>query len=101
MAAARPIVFSGDPHNNPVKDAQAGITLPPEDPAEIAIAVASLAALPASERWSMGLRGRRYVEEHHDFGRLGDRLERVLQLALAGSTSAQSSPGLGRRRTAA
>ena len=102
MAAARPTVISGDPHNNPVKDAEAGITVPSEDPAAIADAVAKLAALPVSERWRMGLRGRRYVEEHHDFQKLGDRLEQVLQLALAGSKSAQPSAVLvDHRHTAA
>jgi glycosyltransferase involved in cell wall biosynthesis len=82
MAAARPTIVAGYAHNNPIAEAAAGITVPPEDSRAIAGAVETLAAMSSDERWSMGLRARQYVEEHHDFTELARRLERVLQSTL-------------------
>jgi glycosyltransferase involved in cell wall biosynthesis len=82
MAAARPTIFAGNSHNNPIAEASAGITVAPEDSRAIATAVKTLAAMSSDERWNMGLRARRYIEEHHDFTALASRLERVLQSAL-------------------
>jgi glycosyltransferase involved in cell wall biosynthesis len=83
MAAARPTIFAGNSHNNPIAEAAAGITVAPEDSMAIARAVETLAALSIDERWEMGLRGRQYIEERHDFARLASRLEQVLRSALA------------------
>jgi glycosyltransferase involved in cell wall biosynthesis len=82
MAAARPTIFAGNSHNNPIAEVAAGITVAPEDPKAIAAAVKTLADMTSDERWSMGLRARLYIEEHHDFTRLASRLERVLQSVL-------------------
>jgi glycosyltransferase involved in cell wall biosynthesis len=82
MAAARPTIFAGNSHNNPIAEASAGITVAPEDSRAIATAVKTLAAMSSDERWNMGLRARRYIEERHDFTGLASRLERVLQSAL-------------------
>ena len=81
MASARPVIFAVATDSNPVADAGAGITVPPNDPAALAEAVIQLAKMSAQERWEMGLRGRRYVEEKHAFHRLTDKLEEVLQSA--------------------
>lgn len=83
MAAGRPTIFAGSSHNDPVAEATAGITVAPEDSAAIAAAAESLAAMSIDERWNMGVRARRYVEERHDFSGLSRRLEEVLQSALA------------------
>jgi glycosyltransferase involved in cell wall biosynthesis len=82
MAAARPTIFAGNSHNNPVVEAAAGITVAPEDSRAIAEAVETLAALSIDDRWKMGLRARQYIEEHHDFARLASRLEQVMRSAL-------------------
>jgi glycosyltransferase involved in cell wall biosynthesis len=82
MAAARPTIVAGCAYNNPVAEARAGITVPPEDSQAIAVAVETLAAMSSDERWRMGLCARQYVEEHHDFTALARCLERVLQSAL-------------------
>ena len=60
------------------------------DPVAIAAAGQTLAAMSTDERWAMGLRARRYIEEHHDFTVLARRLELVLQSALASSEEVQS-----------
>jgi glycosyltransferase involved in cell wall biosynthesis len=90
MAAARPTSFAAESHNNPIAEASAGITVAPEDSVPIARAVQTLAAMSTDERWAMGLRARRYIEEHHDFIMLARRLELVLQSALASSEEVQS-----------
>jgi glycosyltransferase involved in cell wall biosynthesis len=95
MAAARPTIFAGESYNNPIAEASAGITVAPEDPRAIARAVRTLAAMSTDEKWAMGLRARRYIEEHHDFTLLARRLELVLQSALASSEEVQSKvPGI-------
>jgi glycosyltransferase involved in cell wall biosynthesis len=90
MAAARPTIFAGNSHNNPIAEASAGITVPPEDSGAIARAVQTLAGMSNDERWAMGLRARRHIEEHHDFTALARRLESVLQSALTSSEEVQS-----------
>ena len=101
MAAARPTIFAGNSHNNPIAEAAAGITVAPEDPRAIATAVKTLAAMSDDERWNMGLRARRYIEEHHDFTGLARRLERVLQDALAPPEEVQNeTPSMDVDRTA-
>jgi glycosyltransferase involved in cell wall biosynthesis len=90
MAAARPTIFAGESHNNPIAEASAGITVAPEDSGAIARAVQALALMSNDERWAVGLRARRYIEEHHDFTVLARRLELVLQSALASSEEVQS-----------
>ena len=67
LAAARPVVFGAESSNNPVAEAEAGIVVFPEDAKAMAKAILQLVALSPADRWEMGLRGRRYVEEHHDF----------------------------------
>jgi glycosyltransferase involved in cell wall biosynthesis len=90
MAAARPTIFAGSSHNNPIAEASAGITVAPEDSRAIAAAVETLAAMSSDERWKMGLRARRYIEEHHDFTGLARRLAQVLRSALALSEELQN-----------
>jgi glycosyltransferase involved in cell wall biosynthesis len=92
MAAARPTIFAADSHNNPIAEAEAGITVAAEDSRAIAEAIEALAAMSAEERWKMGIRARQYVEKHHDFAGLARRLERVLESAVV-------SPGEHRRKT--
>jgi glycosyltransferase involved in cell wall biosynthesis len=82
MAAARPTIIAANSSNNPVAEAAAGITVAPEDPREIAEAIKMLAAMSAEERWSMGMRGRLYVQEHYDFAVLALRFEQVLKSAV-------------------
>ena len=73
MLAERPILYAIEASNNPVQEADCGISIPPEDPSAIAEAAGRLAALPSSERERMGRNGRRYVEEHHDYRKLAER----------------------------
>jgi glycosyltransferase involved in cell wall biosynthesis len=75
MAVARPIIFGINSSNNPVAEAKAGLSVPPEDVPAIANAVKELMALRPEERWQMGLRGYEYVKKNHNFSHLTDKLE--------------------------
>jgi glycosyltransferase involved in cell wall biosynthesis len=78
MAAGRPVLFAADAANQPVREADCGRTVPPEDPRALAEAIRSLAACPPAERERLGANARAYVEERHDYGRLADRLAEIL-----------------------
>ena len=78
LAAGRPIIFFGKSTYDPVRDAQAGFSVPPGDPEVLADAIERLVALTPQERMEMGERGRRYLMEHHNIPRLADRLLEVL-----------------------
>jgi len=78
MASQRAIVFSCDSTNNPVNDANAGLTVNAGKPDELAEAILKIAALPIEERQRMGCAGREYVEQNHGFQQLAGRLAQVL-----------------------
>jgi glycosyltransferase involved in cell wall biosynthesis len=94
MAAARPIVIAVDVPSNPVVAADAGLSVPAADPAAVAKAIKSLVALSPEVRWEMGLRGRRYVEQHHDMARLAERFEACLRSAVTGERMAGNAESL-------
>lgn len=80
MAVARPIVWgAGDCVNDPVAESGAGITTPPEDPQAMAEGIMQIAQMSPEQRYEMGLRGRRYVEQNHDFANLAQRIEQLLE----------------------
>jgi glycosyltransferase involved in cell wall biosynthesis len=78
MAAGRPVVFAGEAANQPVREADCGRTVPPEDPAALAAAIRSLATCSPAERERLGVNARTYVEERHDYARLADELADIL-----------------------
>ena len=81
LAVGRPVVFGADCPGNPVLDADAGLVVGPEDGKELAGAILKVHAMTDRERNEMGLRGRQFVEQHHDIEKLAAQLERVCQLA--------------------
>jgi len=65
MMCARPIVCALDSVNNPVDEADCGITVPPEEPEKLANAIVQLCNLSDEERQAIGVRGREYVMKYH------------------------------------
>lgn len=78
FAAARPILIASGAVNNPVNEASAGITVPPEDAVALANAIASLVKLPVKQRAAMGSAGRDYVRLNHGFDVLTEKLVATL-----------------------
>jgi glycosyltransferase involved in cell wall biosynthesis len=77
MNAEKPVIFSCNSYNNPVKEARAGITVPPRNAKALADASEKLYSLPAAKRLNMGKRGRLYVEKNHNIEKLADKLVTV------------------------
>jgi len=78
LASGRPILFAGDSSYNPIRDAQAGINVPPEDPVALSAAIDKLISLTPEQRVQMGRNGLTYFKKHHDIRVLADRLEQTL-----------------------
>jgi glycosyltransferase involved in cell wall biosynthesis len=78
MAAGRAVLFAADAANQPVQEADCGLTVAPEDPAALAGAITALAAASEAERARLGANARAYVERHHEYGRLAGELAEIL-----------------------
>jgi glycosyltransferase involved in cell wall biosynthesis len=78
LAAGKPIIFSSNAFNNPVAEAGAGLTVPPEDPEAVAEAIIKLYNISKEERNQMGENGRKYVERNYSISVLVDKLETVI-----------------------
>ena len=78
LASGRPVIFAANSSNNPVAAAQAGISIPPENPQAMAAAIVRLKALPFAERVRMGENGAEYARRNLDVRVLAQRLERAL-----------------------
>jgi glycosyltransferase involved in cell wall biosynthesis len=73
MAAGRPVLEAINSGNHPVQEAQAGLTVEPENPQKIAEGLLRLSRLSAFERQKMGESGRVYVRENYDYAVLARR----------------------------
>jgi len=82
LASGKPIIFSCSSINNPVDEADAGITISPDNPQVLAEAVIKLHNIPAYKRQEMGKRGKDYVKKYHDIPMLVDSMEEVFKEAL-------------------
>ena len=78
LASGRPILNAVAGRNNPVSEADAGITVLPENPVALAQAVEKMADLAPEERVQMGRNGYTYVKTNHDTRKLAAALEQIL-----------------------
>lgn len=78
MMSSKPIIHAVDAGNDLVAESHCGISIPPEDPGAIAKAVVSLMNMSDAERESMGLRGKEYVIEYHDYNILSKRFIEIV-----------------------
>lgn len=76
LACAKPIIAALDGEGaRIIKEADAGLTCPAENPEALAKAVLTLYNMPQSERQVMGTRGRTYFNSHFEHKMLLDQLE--------------------------
>lgn len=78
FAAGRPIIFSGSVPNDMVREAGAGISVPPDSPNDIAAAIVRMSKMSGAERISFGNNARKYAEEHLDTELLAKKIEKTL-----------------------
>ncbi len=81
MAASKPIIFSTFGDHNIVQDVNCGISVSPQNPAQIAEAIIRLYNISAEERQKIGKNGREYIERYRAIPVLADKLEKVIQAA--------------------
>ena len=65
MMAARPVLCAIAAGNDPVSEANCGLTIEPENPAVLADAVRKISNMSLEQRDRMGLSGKAYVEKNH------------------------------------
>ncbi|WIV96687.1 glycosyltransferase family 4 protein [Kinneretia aquatilis] len=92
MMARRPVLHSVEAGNDPVREAGAGLTVPPEDAQAVADGVLRLAALSATERAAMGERGRAFVLAEHSYPVLARRFLSALSALAPSSEHAGAQP---------
>lgn len=78
LSSGRPVIFSGNAANNPVREAGAGISVPANSPELLAGAVISLLRLNPPERAELGRKGPVYMRAKHEMGILGSAFEQVV-----------------------
>lgn len=67
LMSAKPIIQAIDAGNDLVAESQSGISIPPENPEALAEAALFLYRLPQAKKIEMGMRGKAYVLEYHDY----------------------------------
>ncbi|MFG6468672.1 glycosyltransferase family 4 protein [Roseateles sp. BYS87W] len=78
LMAERAVLHSVEAGNDPVAEAGAGLTVPPEDPTAVAQGLRQLAALTPQQRAAMGAQGRAYAESRHAYPVLAQRFIEAL-----------------------
>jgi glycosyltransferase involved in cell wall biosynthesis len=78
FASGRPVVFSGNAPNDPIRESKAGFSVAPESPEAMADAFRAILAMRPAARRELGNRGRRYVEDNFDMHVLGRRMEQLM-----------------------
>ena len=74
MYAGKPIIHSVNTTNDFVEIADAGISIPPENPKEIANAIIEISKIEDKKLKEWGKNGKKYVEENHTFSHLTELL---------------------------
>lgn len=79
MMAGVPVVEAIDAPSTPISEADAGITVPPEDTEAAVKAVETFAAMEPKERRAYGERGRESVMMHHNYEKLALEFEKLFR----------------------
>jgi glycosyltransferase involved in cell wall biosynthesis len=73
MMAEVPIIYAVKAGNDPIAEAECGITIPAEDGGAIVNAIIGFSKMPKNERQVLGARGRRYAEQHYAYSKLASK----------------------------
>ncbi len=85
MAAGLPTIIGVAAANDPIREAGAGLSVAPENPAALAGAIIELSGLGRERLLEMSLAGRRYVAANHDMDGLARRLAETLNSCIGTS----------------
>lgn len=73
MLASKPIIYSVEASNDPVSEANCGITIPASDHLALAEAIRKLRQLSKQELTNLGRNGKEYVMKNHEYSVLADK----------------------------
>ncbi len=79
MAAGRVVIFSTNAANDPIREANGGFTIAPDEVDALVSTIKQIISMPHEQRAAMGKRNREYCEKFYSTKVLVDRLEKVLQ----------------------
>ncbi|MFA5233454.1 MAG: glycosyltransferase family 4 protein [Sulfurimonas sp.] len=79
MASGRVIIFSTNAKNNPIKDANAGYSIAPDDVEQLEKTILEIYNLANEERIKIGEKIRAYAEENYSIEILTNKLENLLK----------------------
>jgi UDP-N-acetylglucosamine:LPS N-acetylglucosamine transferase len=82
LMMAKPIIFGVESPFNPIKEYNAGISIPSSHPESLASAIYDLSVLPKKELYEMGQRGREFVLKNHNVLHLTNLLEDCIKQAV-------------------
>jgi glycosyltransferase involved in cell wall biosynthesis len=100
LAAGRPVVFACSSMNDPIAEAEAGISVASPDPILLADAILRLRSLPWDERRRMGASGRQYLLRQHDLAKIATQWDVFLRQTWQRAVQAGDVPGQPVRRAA-
>jgi len=80
MMAGKPIVQAIEAGNDPVKEANCGLTVKAESPEDIAKGVMQIYQMDNSEKKKMGENGKRYAKAQHDYRILAQKFIDVINI---------------------
>ena len=78
MGSGRVIIFASSAKNNPIKEANAGYSIPPDDIEALENVILEIYHLPHEQRVKIGEQIRKYVEVNYSTDILADKLEALL-----------------------
>lgn len=84
LVAGKPVIIATNAMNNPVAEANGGLSVPADDTEAIAAAMVRMRAMPAHERQALGDNGRQHVLSEYTYEALADKLHRGLESLLGG-----------------
>lgn len=79
MASGRVIVFAGNSKNNPIKDANAGYSITPDDVEVLEKTILEIYNLSQEKRDEIGQKIRKYAEDNYSIEILVDKFEKLLE----------------------
>lgn len=79
MASGRVVIFSTNAKNNPIKDANAGYSIAPDDVEQLEKTILEIYNLTDEERIKIGEKIRAYAEENYSIEILTHKLEKLLK----------------------
>ena len=79
MASGRVVVFAGNSKNNPIKDANAGYSISPDDVEDLQKTILEIYNLSQEKRDKIGQKIRKYAEDNYSIEILVDKFEKLLE----------------------